>query len=79
MGRREEESPANGRLKRKNESKRRTINLVVQEPKRKSLIESEDLAGRGKGRVREVFDTATLLILKREQKEINCQWSRTHM
>jgi len=51
----------------------------VQEPKRKSLIESEDLAGRGKGRVREVFDTATLLILKRGQKDINCRCSRTHM
>jgi hypothetical protein len=51
----------------------------VQEPKRKLLIESEDLAGRGKRRVREVFDTVTLLILKRGQKEINCQWSRTHM
>lgn len=47
--RREKESPANGRLKRKNESKR-TRNLVVQEPTRKSLIESEDLAGRGRGR-----------------------------
>jgi hypothetical protein len=43
----------------------------VQEPKRKSLIESEDLKGRGNGRVREVFDTATLLILKRGQKEVS--------